>query len=136
MKPGIALLAIPLTLGIAIAQIQPSATASEKTSDSPVKPSSEHIYGPKEGAKAPKVTYSPDPTYPRKAHKPRNQDTVVLWLIVGSDGLPRDIKIARSLSPEFDESAIDAVKKWKFAPGTKDGKPVACQMNIEIEFRR
>ena len=57
-------------------------------------------------------------------------------LIVGSDGLPRDIRVGRSLSPEFDESAIDAVKKWKFAPATKDGKPVAVEINIEINFKR
>jgi protein TonB len=58
-----------------------------------------------------------------------------LWLVVGSDGLPRDVKVSRSLSPEFDEAAIDTVKKWKFAAGTKDGKPVATRLNVEVTFR-
>jgi periplasmic protein TonB len=84
----------------------------------------------------PRLTYSPDPKYPKKAHKPHNQDTVVLWLIVGSDGLPHDMKVERSLSAEFDEAAMDAVKKWKFEPATKDGEPVAAKINIEVVFRR
>jgi TonB family protein len=55
--------------------------------------------------------------------------------VVGPGGLPRNIKIARSLSPEFDAAAIDAVKKWKFDPATKDGNPVAVQINVELTFR-
>jgi TonB family protein len=35
----------------------------------------------------------------------------------------------------LDEKAIDAVKQWKFEPGTKDGKPVAVFATIEITFQ-
>ena len=56
--------------------------------------------------------------------------------MVGDDGLPHDIKIVRSLSSEFDAAAMDAVKKWKFDPGTKEGKPVAVQIKVEIHFAR
>jgi len=34
----------------------------------------------------------------------------------------------------LDEKAIEAVKKWRFVPAMKDGKPVAVQVNVEVNF--
>jgi TonB family protein len=83
---------------------------------------------------APHATYSPDPKYPKKESKARHRGTVILELVVDADGLPRDVKVSRPLSPEFDEAAIDAVKKWKFSPATKDGNPIASQIKVEVSF--
>jgi TonB family protein len=83
---------------------------------------------------APHATYSPDPKYPKKESKARHRGTVVLELVVGSDGLPRDITVSRPLSSEFDEAALDAVKKWRFSPAMKDGKPIATQIMVEVDF--
>jgi TonB family protein len=83
---------------------------------------------------APHATYSPDPKYPKKESKAHRRGTVVLDLVVVADGLPRDIKVYLPLSPEFDEAALDAVKKWKFSPATTDGKPVATQIKVEVSF--
>jgi TonB family protein len=58
-----------------------------------------------------------------------------LYLIVDTDGLPRDIRVARSIGYGLDEEAIEAVKKWKFKPSTFDGHPVAVQVNVEVAFR-
>ena len=58
------------------------------------------------------------PGYPKKERKAHHQGTVILWLVINPDGLPRDIRISRSLSPEFDEAAVDAVKRWRFSPAT------------------
>ncbi len=60
--------------------------------------------------------------------------TVVLWLVVGPDGKPRDIRVARTLGLGLDEKAIEAVKNWRFEPAYKDGKPVAVQINVEVNF--
>jgi TonB family protein len=60
--------------------------------------------------------------------------TVVLWLVVGPDGKPRDIRVARTLGLGLDEKAIEAVKTWIFEPAYKDGKPVAVQINVEVNF--
>ena len=45
-----------------------------------------------------------------------------------------DVTITRSLDDELDQEAIKAMKQWKFKPGTKDGKPVNVQVNIEMTF--
>ena len=91
-----------------------------------------HVGG---GVSAPRVIFRPDPEYSEEARKAKYQGTCVLWLVVGPDGKPRDLRIARSLGLGLDEKAIEAVKTWKFEPAMKDGKPVAVQINVEVSFR-
>jgi protein TonB len=91
-----------------------------------------HVGG---GVSAPKATFSPDPEYSEEARKAKYQGTCVLWLIVGPDGRPRDIRVTRTLGLGLDEKAVEAVKQWKFDPAIKDGKPVAVQISVEVSFR-
>jgi TPR repeat protein len=35
----------------------------------------------------------------------------------------------------LDEKAIEAVKRWRFEPAKKDGKPVAVAVNVQVSFR-
>ncbi len=87
------------------------------------------------GVSAPKALYDPEPEYSEEARKAKYQGVVVLWVVIGPDGRPRDIKVQRSLGMGLDEKAIEAVKQWKFEPARKDGQPVAVQVNIEVNFR-
>ncbi len=87
------------------------------------------------GVSAPKALDTPDPEYSEEARKAKYQGTVILWLIVDQAGHPRDIKIARSLGMGLDQKAIEAVRRWTFEPALKDGKPVAVQINVEVNFR-
>ena len=87
------------------------------------------------GVSAPRPIYSPDPEYSDEARKAKYQGTVVLWLIVGPDGRPRDIRLARSLGMGLDEKALEAVRTWRFDPARKDGQPVSVQINVEVTFR-
>ena len=86
------------------------------------------------GVSAPRILSDPEPEYSEEARKAKYQGVCVLWLVVGPDGRPRDIKVARSLGLGLDEKAIEAVKNWKFEPAMKDGKPVAVQINVEVNF--
>jgi periplasmic protein TonB len=72
--------------------------------------------------------------YSEEASKAKFEGTCVLSLTVGADGTPRDIKVLRSLGKGLDEKAVNAVNTWKFEPGTKDGTPVATQIEITVEF--
>jgi periplasmic protein TonB len=87
------------------------------------------------GVSAPRPIYSPDPDYSEEARKAKYQGTVVLWVIVGTDGRPHDIRVYRTLGMGLDEKAIEAIRTWRFAPARKDGVPVAVQVNIEVSFR-
>lgn len=84
---------------------------------------------------APRVIYSPDPEYSEKARQAKFQGVCVLSLVVDTDGIPQDIKVARSLGMGLDEKAIEAVKNWRFEPARKDGVPVAVKVNVEVAFR-
>jgi periplasmic protein TonB len=86
------------------------------------------------GVSAPKAIYAPDPEYSEEARKVKHMGVVVLWLVVGPDGKPRDIKVLRTLGLGLDEKAMEAVKNWRFDPALKDGKPVAVQITVEVTF--
>lgn len=84
---------------------------------------------------APRVLSSPDPDYSDEARKSKVQGKVTLWLVVGADGRPRDLRVVHSLGYGLDEKAVEAVQHWKFDPARLDDKPVAVQINVEVMFR-
>lgn len=86
------------------------------------------------GVSAPRPLYSPDPEYSEEARKAKYQGVVVLHLIVGPDGRPRDIRVQRNLGMGLDDKAIEAVRTWRFEPAKKDGQPVAVAINVEVNF--
>jgi TonB family protein len=63
------------------------------------------------------------------------EGAVVLRIVVGEDGVPGDITILRSLGLGLDEKAVEAVRKWRFNPGMKDGVPVPVAASIVVGFR-
>lgn len=56
-------------------------------------------------------------------------------MVIGTDGKAHDVKVVKSLEPTLDANAIEAVKTWKFAPATKDGRPVAVEMRLELAYK-
>jgi TonB family protein len=87
------------------------------------------------GVSAPRAIFTPDPEYSEEARRAKHQGTVVLWLVVGPDGRPRDLRVLRSLGLGLDEKAMEAVRQWKFEPARKSGTPVAVRINVEVEFK-
>ncbi len=85
--------------------------------------------------KPPRAVFTPDPEYSEQARKKGYQGTCALRLIVGVDGKPHDIELARSIGMGLDEKAIEAVARWRFDPARRDGQPVPVQINIEVAFR-
>jgi TonB family protein len=87
------------------------------------------------GVSAPSVIYKVEPEYSEEARKAKFQGTVVLFVVVDEKGNPTQLRVIRPLGLGLDQKAIEAVEKWKFNPGKKDGKPVAVQATIEVNFR-
>jgi TonB family protein len=86
------------------------------------------------GVSPPKPIYQPDPEYSEEARKAKYQGVVVLAMVIGPDGHPRDIRVQRSLGLGLDEKAMEAVRTWRFEPAKKDGQAVAVAVNIEVSF--
>ncbi len=87
------------------------------------------------GVSAPQLLYKVEPEYSEEARKAKYQGTVVLYVEVDPTGKPRNMRVVRSLGLGLDEKAMEAVNKWKFRPGYKDGHPVTVAATIEVNFR-
>jgi TonB family protein len=87
------------------------------------------------GVSAPSILTKVEPEYSDEARKAKHQGTVVLSLVVDDKGHPQSLKVVRSLGLGLDQKAIEAVSKWIFKPGMKDGKPVAVMATVEVNFR-
>lgn len=87
------------------------------------------------GVSPPSVLSKVEPEYSEEARKAKWQGTVVLQLVVDEHGLPQQMHITRSLGLGLDQKALEAVGKWRFKPGMKDGKPVPVIATIEVNFR-
>ncbi|MEW5976331.1 MAG: energy transducer TonB [Acidobacteriota bacterium] len=86
------------------------------------------------GVSAPTIIYRVEPLYSEEARKAKYQGVVVLSAIVRKDGTLEILKIVRGLGLGLDESAIQALRKWRFRPGMKDGVPVDVVLNVEVNF--
>lgn len=62
--------------------------------------------------------------------------SVTVALVVSSKGAPRDVRVIKGLDKDVDQSAVEAVTQWRFAPAQKDGKPVAVRISLEITFHQ
>lgn len=89
-----------------------------------------------DGVTAPKLTTRIEPKYPSVPEDQKIEGTVVLSLEINKDGMAENVKIVRTLAPMFDESAIDALKQWKFEPGKRNGEAVRVKATVEVNFRR
>jgi protein TonB len=76
-----------------------------------------------------------EPDYSDDARKAQLQGTVIVELVVDEQGMPRNLKVVRSLGLGLDERALEAVSKWRFRPAYRDGKPSAAPALVEVTFR-
>jgi TonB family protein len=86
------------------------------------------------GIAAPFVVAKAKPEYSEEARIAKLEGSVLLSLVVGADGQPRDIQVARPLGLGLDESAVENVRAWQFKPGTKAGIAVPVRVNQEVFF--
>jgi TonB family protein len=131
--PG-ALLLCSVAAGGAVAAIgiEPQAQSSSQA-----KPDDQayHVGG---DVSAPRIILAPDPVFPKSADKGKGkfEGVCVLKTVVNTSGMPTNIQVVRSLSPDFDASAIKAVQQYRFNPGMRFGTPVPVSVNIEVNFKK
>ncbi|HKA02536.1 MAG TPA: energy transducer TonB [Candidatus Solibacter sp.] len=87
------------------------------------------------GVTAPVLLTKVEPEYSEEARKAKFQGVVQLYAEIDPSGHARNIRTVHSLGLGLDEKAMEAVAKWKFRPGTKEGKAVTVMALIEVSFR-
>lgn len=74
------------------------------------------------------------PKYPKNALKQKIEGSVSLKLLVSEKGNVEDVSLING-NPQLADAAMDAVRKWKYAPYLVDGKPWAAAARLTIKFR-
>jgi protein TonB len=91
-----------------------------------------HVGG---GVAAPQLVSAPDPEFSDEARRTNFEGVCVVSLIVDAQGNPQRVQVVHALGKGLDEKAVEAVRRYRFKPATLQGKPVAVELNIEVNFR-
>lgn len=100
-------------------------TASGKTgSPSLVEPSADADY-----------LKNPPPGYPRISRRNGEQGTVIVRVFISTHGTPEKAEVRTSSGfARLDQAALEAVQRWRFVPGRRNGTPEAMWFNIPVRF--
>ena len=78
---------------------------------------------------------NPRPSYPAISKRMGEQGKVVLRVLIGTDGLPQKVEVSTSSGfDRLDRQAQDAVMRWRFVPGKRNGVPEAMWNLVPINF--
>ena len=111
---------------------QPS---DETASAEPVTSSSPEVTAPvSQGVTGGELLHRVAPVYPAQARLLRLEGTVVLAAIIMEDGTVGDVKVVEG-SPVLAQSAVEAVKHWRYRPFELAGKPAKNEIGITVDFK-
>jgi TonB family protein len=75
------------------------------------------------------------PSYPEEARKKQLEDQVIVRYVIGRNGRVIDVQILdHAREPMFDQVTVEAIKRWRFRPMIKDGKPVEVAHDLAVNF--
>ena len=78
---------------------------------------------------------NPKPSYPAISKRMGEQGKVVLRVLIGTDGAPQKVEINKSSGYErLDRQAQEAVMRWRFVPGKRNGVPEAMWNLVPVNF--
>jgi len=86
------------------------------------------------GVSVPVPTVKVEPSFSEEACRARYQGAVTLQVVISAEGTPTDIRVVKKLGLGLDEKAIEAMQKWRFKPGLKDGVPVPVIATVVMTF--
>jgi TonB family protein len=73
--------------------------------------------------------------FPRRLLRKKAEGRIVLLLDLSDQGEVLDVEVASSELPRFDEFVANEVLRWRFAPRTQDGRPIAARARLPISIR-
>ena len=80
------------------------------------------------------LTAKLQPVYPPAAKSARIQGTVELEITVTKDGIPAELRVLRSPSDDLSESALEAVRQWRYRPTLLNGAPVEIVSTVVVNY--
>jgi protein TonB len=83
---------------------------------------------------APEIVDQVEPRYTEPARHAGIEGVVILELIIDTGGAVDSVKVHRGLPLGLTQSAVDAVRQWRFAPSTYNGHPVAVRYILTVRF--
>jgi TonB family protein len=86
------------------------------------------------GVVPPRIIHRVEPEYPVQEMTTPPAGAVILDAVIQENGIPKVVRVVRSITWKLDESAINALEQWKFSPALKDGQPVKVRMNVAMTF--
>lgn len=116
--------------GLTAMSYAPLVAAVPDQSERPARPSTDS------SIVLPKVVHEVKPEYTREAMEARIQGSIFMSVVVLASGEVGDVTVTQSLDKEYglDQQAVDAARQWTFEPGTRKGKPVPVEVEIEMRF--
>ena len=93
-----------------------------------------NVYSGSEVTTRARVLSKPEPTYTEQARSAGVSGTVILRAVFTAYGTVENILIVRSLPGGLTARCIEAARRIKFTPATKDGKPVSTFMELQYNF--
>lgn len=83
----------------------------------------------------PRAIAQSSPMYPAELRRRRVEGTVNVVFLVDTDGRVTNPTVEKSTDPGFEKPALEAVRRWRFEPGTRQGRKVQFKMRVPITFR-
>jgi protein TonB len=83
--------------------------------------------------KAPTVVHRVDPVYPAIARQARITGAVLLRAVVDERGFVKEVQVVRGV-PMLSDSAIAAVRQWRYQPLLLNGIPCEFELTVTVNF--
>ena len=114
----------PLQGAPASATSAPAAVTAPRSVPAMVLPSSQADY-----------LHNPAPEYPMMSRRLREQGTVVVRVLIDTEGRAQEAEVKTSSHfDRLDRTALETVRQWRYVPGQRHGVPTAMWVEVPIQF--
>ncbi len=122
-------------LTLALGKAQETVNVSTEGTPAPAPASSEpkriHVGGNVEQMN---LVTKVQPVYPKAAKVAGVQGTVNLETVISKEGEPLDIRVLSSPSDDLTQSALEAVRQWRYKPTLLNGNPIEIVTDVTVNY--